>query len=137
MDAMTILDRLAIRELTERYAAYAMRIDPLGWGKCWAEDGAWQLSSMDEPVTGRDAIIAEFVKRMEYVGSLWLSGFPMDLIVDGEMAAGKTYTREEVLPKAGGRISVNGCFHDTYVRHSGQWLFKSRRYEVLDIKREP
>lgn len=137
MDQMAFLDRLAIRELTERYAACAMRIDPVGWGACWADDGAWQLSSMDQPVTGRDAIIAEFAKRMEYVGSLSLIGFPTDLVVDRDAAAGKTYTREEVLPKTGGRITVNGCFHDIYVRRDGEWLFKSRRYELLDIRREP
>lgn len=131
MTAGSLEDRLALRELSESYAARAMRIDIDGWGELWAEDGRWQLSSMPEPVIGKAEVISTFREKMDYVDYVSIMSFPADVEIDGDRAKGKAYCREWVYPKAGGKIAVVGCFHDEYVKQEGRWLFLSRRYEVI------
>jgi ketosteroid isomerase-like protein len=133
----SVEDRLALRELIEAYAAATTRFDVDAWGQCWAEDSAWQLSSMTEPVRGKDVILATFRERTEYAACISLLGFPAEIVVEGDRAKGKTYTRELVYPKAGGRIEVVGCFHDEYVRQNGRWYFAVRIYEAIRKESQP
>lgn len=134
MDDSQLLDRLAIRELIERYAAGAMSIDVERWSEVWVEDSAWQLSSMDTPVTGKDNILKTFTQAMEYVGHLSLMAFPVDLVIEGDSAHGKAYCQETVYPKKGGKIEVVGWFTDEYVKQDGAWYFKSRIYKRFGMK---
>jgi len=132
----SVEDRLEIRELVERYASSAIQTDVEKWSQVWAEDGSFQLSSMKEPVHGKETIVATFAKALEYVDYLSLMCFPAELEFDGDTARGSVFTHEVVHPKTGGSITVVGQFHDEYVRQSGRWLLQSRRYEALgkDIK---
>jgi ketosteroid isomerase-like protein len=134
MNEGQLLDRLAIRELIESYAAGAMSVDVDRWGEVWVEDSAWQLSSMDEPVIGKDNILKCFKETIEYVGHLSLMAFPVDTVIEGETAHGKVYCQETVYPKKGGKIEVVGWFTDEYVKQDGRWYFRSRIYKRFGMK---
>jgi len=131
MNQGPVEDRLAIRELIDTFAAGAMRVDARLWGDTWADEGVWKLPSMSEPVRGREAIVAAFLEKMEYVGFMSMIAFPAELDVDGERARGKAYCRELIFPKSGGQRTVVGCFDDEYVKRDGRWFFLSRVYEVI------
>lgn len=134
MNTGPIEDRLEIRELIESFAVGAMRVDADVWGGTWAEEGTWKLASMPEPVTGRDNIVASFVKVMAYVDFMSMISFPAELQIDGDNAQGKAYCRELIYTKAGDQKIVVGCYHDTFVKREGRWYFLSRFYEVMGVK---
>lgn len=135
MNQGSVEDRLAIRELVETFAIATSRIDAELWGSTWAEDGSWKLPSMEEAVTGRAQIVAAFRQKLDYVALIAMSSVPTALVVEGARARGQAQCQELIFPKAGGRVTVVGCFDDEYVKRDGRWLFLSRRYEVLGMQR--
>lgn len=133
MSTGTVEDRLAIRELIEKFGVGAMRLDPQLWGETWADNGAWKLVSHPAPVVGKANIIEAFAKVTDYAQFLGMGAFPYDLVFDGDRATGKAYCQETIFPKSGGRKFVVGCFDDEYVKENGRWLFTKRFYEVLGV----
>jgi len=133
MSSGSIEDRLAIRELVEAFANEAMRINPETWGATWADrdDASWKLVSFPEAVTGKNNIVEKFTTVMAYVGFLSMTSVPADLDFNGDTASGKAYCREWVYAKTGAQKQIVGCYHDEYVKQNGNWLFKSRDYEIL------
>lgn len=131
MSSSDLADRLAITDLVNRSVAGVMRKDLALWGGTWAEDGSWMIDMFDEPVTGRDKIVAIFGKIVEKFAFVAMSSFVTDLEIDGDRATGKAYSQEFMFPNAGGQKILCGCFSDEYVRRDGQWYFHSRHYETL------
>lgn len=126
-------DRLAIRELIERFCAAVIRIDTARFAGTFAEDGVWILPSVPAGTKGRDRIREVFAEKLAYVEHIHMAGFPDELAFDGDRATGKTYCRELIYTKDGGQKVLIGCFHDVYVKASGEWLFQSRDYEVIGL----
>ncbi len=133
MNPGTIEDRLAIRELIETFANQAMRTDPDTWGATWADsdDCSWKLVSFPKPVVGKKAIVDKFAQVLDYVDFLSMISVPADIQIDGDRATGKAYCREWVVANNGAHKHLVGCYHDEYIKHSGRWLFLTRRYEIL------
>lgn len=127
----SVEDRLEIRELIETFAVGAMHVDTDLWGGTWAEEGVWSLPSMQQPVQGKDNVIAAFKEKMAYVDYMSMICFPSGLKFDGDKANGKAYCRELIYPKAGGRVIVVGYFDDEYIKRDGRWQFTSRVYNVM------
>lgn len=124
-------DRLDIADLVNRSVAGVLRKDVALWGSTWAEDGSWMIDMFDQPLTGREAIVATYGRIIERFDFVAMSSFVTDIAVDGDRATGKAYSQELMFPKDGGQKILCGCFHDDYVRRDGQWLFQSRTYETL------
>jgi hypothetical protein len=133
MSEAPIEDRLAIRELVETFCVGIMRLDREIWMSTWAEEGAWMLPSMAEPVRGTANLRAAFQDKTGYFKFMGMLFFPTDLVVEGDRARAKAYGQEIILPKAGGQKICIGCYHDEYVRRDGRWLFLSRDFEVLGL----
>jgi len=133
MSKGSVEDRLAIRELIERFSAAVIRIDAGRFAATFADDGAWILPSMPEGAKGRDRIREAFAEKLAYVEHIHMVGFPDELAFDGDRASGKTYCRELIFTKDGDQKVLIGCFHDEYVRQDGEWLFLSRNYEVVGL----
>lgn len=127
----SVEDRLEIRELIEAFAVGAMHVDTELWGSTWADEALWSLPSMEQPAQGKDNVLAAFKEKMAYVDYMSMICFPSQLKVDGDKATGKSYCRELIYPKAGGRVIVVGYFDDEYVRRDGRWQFTSRIYTVM------
>lgn len=62
--ASPVEERLALRELIERYADAVNRVDAQSWGDTWADDGAWSLPDLPE-IKGRDSIVAAWSSAMQ------------------------------------------------------------------------
>jgi uncharacterized protein (TIGR02246 family) len=133
MSKGSVEDRLAIRELIERFCAAVIRIDAQRFAATFAEDGVWILPSVPEGTGGRDRIREVFAEKLAYVEHIHMAGFPDELAFDGDSATGKTYCRELIYTKDGDQKVLIGCFHDEYVKQGGEWLFKSRDYEVVGL----
>lgn len=131
MNKGPIEDRLEIRELIEAFANAAMVIDVKKWGDTWAEEGTWNLPSFEAPVSGKQNVISAFAQKMEYVDYMSMISVPDEMQVDGDSASCKTYCRELIYPKAGGKVIVVGYFDDEMVKRDGRWQFVSRFYNVM------
>lgn len=129
----SVEDRLAIRELIERFSAAVIRIDAERFASTFAEDGVWILPSVPEGTRGRDKIREVFAEKLGYVEHISMIGFPDELAIDGDSATGKTMCRELIYTKDGDQKLLIGCFHDEYVKVDGEWLFQSRDYEVIGL----
>jgi len=133
MSKGSIEERLAIRELIERFCAAVIRIDAERFAATFARDGVWILPSVPDGTHGRDNIRRVFAEKLAYVEHIHMLGTPDELVFDGDRASGKTYCRELMFTKSGDQKILIGCFHDEYVKEDGEWLFQSRNYEVIGL----
>ncbi len=133
MSKGSVEDRLAIRELIERFSAAVIRIDAERFAGTFAQDGVWTLPSVPDGTRGRDKIREVFSEKLGYVEHIHMVGFPDNLDFQGDRASGATYCRELIFPKDGEQKLLIGCFHDEYVKVDGEWLFQSRDYEVVGL----
>ncbi|MEM7410119.1 MAG: nuclear transport factor 2 family protein [Myxococcota bacterium] len=122
-------DRLAIRELVDRYSDAVSRFDLAVWETLWAEDGEWEL--MGNHLRGAEAI-HDFWKAV--LGSLEFVFFqaqPVAVDISGDRATGRVLVAETLKPKNGDRRVVQATYDDTYTKRDGEWRFQTRRHHVL------
>ena len=122
-------DRLALRELHDRYADAVFQRDAEAWGATWAEDAVWNLSGSD--VSGRDVIIGAWKQAMSQFAFVAFYCQPGVFSITGDRAEGRVYTREILEPVAGGIMRIVGVYTDAYVKREGGWLFARRAYQIL------
>ena len=126
----TIKDELAIRNLVASYADAVNRRDAVLWASTWAEEATWEL--MGNEIKGKQAVFEMWENAMngfEFVAQLIYQG---TLQVQGSSATGRWYLTEHLRPNGseGGRCTI-GTYADRYQCMNGEWLFMSRRYNVL------
>ncbi|WP_321390668.1 nuclear transport factor 2 family protein [Emcibacter sp.] len=126
-----IEDQLAIQELINTFLAACWRKDSTLWGNTFAEDGSWKIDMLDEPVVGREKVVAVYEGLMQHIEFVTITAFANELVIDGDKATGKVYSNENIIRKDGGQMILVGCHHDEYVKHGGRWYFQSRRFETL------
>jgi uncharacterized protein (TIGR02246 family) len=122
-------DRIAIRELIERYADAVNRADAEAWGATWAADGVWSLPGIAE-VAGRDAIVAAWRAAMAQFAGVVFLAMPGAIEIDGDHATARSYTSETY--EAGGTVHRDcGRYDDALARRDGQWRFTRRAFRHL------
>jgi len=92
MNAKTLTDQIAIRELNAAYADAVIRRDAAAWSATWARDGRWYF--LGEWIEGRDSIVARWQDAM--------NGFPVvfhqitseQIAVSGDTAKSRVYLTE-------------------------------------------
>jgi SnoaL-like domain len=117
-------DRLAIRELGDRYSDGVLHKDPKVWGATWAEDGIWELRGIR--VEGRAAIVEYWIKAMEVIDVLGFLQQPGSIQVDGTSASARVNLYEWGRYKDGKAIHGLAYFDDKFVKINGVWLYKQR-----------
>ncbi|MGW4246645.1 nuclear transport factor 2 family protein [Nocardia sp. NPDC004722] len=127
--------RLALRELTERYAAHADRRRDAAIAELFTEDGALVIEWGDRPTTtvrGRAAIEAAMKPLDRYrVTQHVIANQLLDF--SGVAVRGETYcTASHVYDTpAGPRVFIMQIrYADTFTRAGGQWLFEQRHLVV-------
>ena len=123
-------DLVAINDALARYADGVNRRDKALWASAWDEDAEWFLFGPDT-IRGRDAIVAAWVEAM--------AGFPFVVMfasqgqvkIEGDHAAGVSYTDEVARMADGTEVRVTGTYEDRYVRRDGRWGFAYRKFTAL------
>lgn len=122
-------DRVAIRELLERYADAVFRRDAAQWGDCWTHDGVWRLMGME--IKGREAIIAAWTQAMAAFEVAAFFVQPGALAIDGATAQGRSWTHEVLKARDGSLRRVVGAYEDRFVKEADGWRFSARSFHVV------
>ncbi|SFS10509.1 nuclear transport factor 2 family protein [Sphingomonas jatrophae] len=125
-------DRLALRELLDRYSDAVNRMDADAWGATWADDAVWRFRGGE--VQGREAIVATWRKAMAGFDAVWFSAFPGAVEVSGDAATLRTHTFEYLHPAAGPPRLQSGTYLDRALRTPDGWRFVERAFTPKEMK---
>lgn len=125
-------DRLALRELIDRYSDAVIRQDVAAWGATWADDATWLFRGGE--VSGRAAIVATWSKAMAGFESVWFSAFPGRIAVSADSAEMLTHTFEHLVPAGGPPRLQSGQYDDRCVRTADGWRFARRSFTPRGMK---
>lgn len=126
-----MLDRLAIRELLERYCDGVNQRDADIWGSTWAEHSVWELPHLAMSLQGRDNIVAAWLEAMKLFPFVNMLAQPASIEVDGDKATMRSYTTEVAVMQDGTEIRPLGEYYDECVREGGEWKFSVRKFRVM------
>ena len=127
-------DRLAIRELVDRYAHCADRRDAGGQKGLFTQDTQFvvymdgQGTEPSQVLDGRDALTPVFDDLNRYSATMHLNG-QSTINLEGDGATGESYCIAHHLFTADGERQLMVAwlrYHDTFVRTAAGWLFAKR-----------
>lgn len=124
-------DRLALRELLDRYSDAVNRSDGDAWAQCWSEGATWRFRGGN--VVGREAILATWRTAMDGFDAAWFSAFPGSVRIDGDTAIMTTHTFEYLSPKGGKPRLQSGLYEDRLVRAADGWQFVERSFTPKEM----
>lgn len=140
MGAMEHLaDRLALRELGERYT---MGITAHDWdmvGSCYHDDARWYVPQMGFDFVGRDVIVSN-VRELIEPNALHMQMLHSVVIdsLEGDRATMRSILHEMAHHPSGERgVNVFGIYYDEVARREGVWRFQNRRFEVHYLDPNP
>jgi uncharacterized protein (TIGR02246 family) len=125
-------DRLALRELIDRYSDAVIRQDADAWAATWADDSTWVIRG--NKITGRPAILATWRQAMAGFESVWFSAFPGRIAVLQDGAEMLTHTFEHLVPTGGPPRLQSGQYEDRAVRTAAGWQFAQRSFAPREMK---
>ena len=125
-------DRLAIRELIDAYGDAVGRHDADAWVACWAQDGVWSIRGNE--IVGHEALRSMWLKAMSAYKFVSFSGYPGDILVDGDSARLRVHTTEWLTPHEGRPRRQHGIYEDRLVRRDGRWVFAHRSFTVMEAQ---
>lgn len=133
MSSGSVEDRLAIRELLERYADAVCCRDADAWAATWAEDGVWEMPDYPQfgTTTGRKAIVDMWKAAMANYPGIIFVATPGVIDIDGDQATVRSYTSEVYDDPAGKTHRDRGRYQDIVVKRGGQWLFLRRSFRNI------
>jgi ketosteroid isomerase-like protein len=131
-----IEDRLAIQDLTARYAYY---LDTFQFDKAldlFTEDSIFDESKIGSGLYEGKPAITGFFAEIKTVVSHWVHNNSNHVIeqIDGNTANAVLFTSFQGLTYSGGKMQASVYYIDDYVKQNGRWLFRKRvLYPVLPI----
>jgi hypothetical protein len=137
-------DRIAIRELIDRYTYTADTRDADGQMAIFTEDSNFEVY-MDEKVptptqvvTGRKNLRPVFEDLNQYLSTMHFNG-QSTVAMEGERASGITYCRAYHLKNLDGakKLMIAGIrYYDKMVKQDGVWLFSERKLKVCWVEND-
>ena len=126
-------DRLAIHELVMSYGDAVTRNDADDWGAVWAEDAVWRVPTFPglELTEGRGQIVRNWRQAMQGFKQIVFTATLGALTVDGDKAAGRTYTLELGTDLEDQQSLVAGRYDDEFIKRDGRWYFLSRTFTPM------
>jgi uncharacterized protein (TIGR02246 family) len=125
-------EKLAIRELLERYCDAVNQRSEQAMAQTWAEDAVWDLPHLDMGgLQGREAIMSSWVEAMKMFPFVNMMAMPGFIEVNGDTATMRCYTSEVAVMQDGTEIRPRGQYDDKCVKINGQWYFAHRKFTVL------
>ena len=132
MSNQQIADKMAIRELLERYCDGVNQRDAELWGSTWSEDAVWDLPHLDMGgLEGRQKIVESWLEAMKLFPFVNMIAQPGFIQIEGDRATMRSYTSEVAVMQDGTEIRPVGQYDDEMVRVNGEWLFSRRKFQVL------
>jgi hypothetical protein len=131
-------DRLAIRELVDRYAHCADRRDAEGQKAIFTEDTRFvvfmdgQGSQPTQVIDGREGLTPVFDALNAYEATMHFNG-QSTIALDGERATGESYCIAHHLFTEDGQRKLMVAhlrYADTFVKLDGAWMFAERNLYV-------
>jgi hypothetical protein len=122
----------AISDLVHRYCDAVARKDREQWSATWAQDAHWDLGG-GRITDGREAIVGLWVTALDRFAVVLQLAHSGQAETNNETGAGsgRWYFTENMQLMNGDRAIMVGYYDDTYTKASGEWLFASRKLEVL------
>jgi SnoaL-like domain len=145
ISAETAADRLAIRELVDRYAHCADRRDAIGQMALFTTDTQFFVfmdACAPEPsqtILGRDALAPVFDDLNRYEATTHFNG-QSTIELDGDRASGESYCIAHHLYSLDGerKIMIASIrYLDKFVKQEGAWLFEQRKLMVDWVENRP
>jgi uncharacterized protein (TIGR02246 family) len=128
-----LADRIAIRELADRYVMAVTCRDWAAVAACFHEDADWAVPGVGLAFVGREAIASGIAAAVSPNGfhMLMPHAFVIDSL-DGGRATGRSILHEVFqLPSSQDGAHVLGLYNDVVTRsQEGAWRFASRRFDI-------
>ena len=132
MDLQELGDRIAIRELADRYAVAVTTRDWASVADCFHTDADWAVPGVGLAFEGREQIAAGIRGAVEpnQFHMLMPHAFVLDSLDAGRATARSVL--HEVFQRPGGEdgAKVLGVYTDVIARRGGAWRFQSRRFDI-------
>lgn len=135
---MSMLERLAIRELADAYSAAVTQKDEQGIAACFAPDGTWEVrGAAQQRFSGAQAIgrgIMEALAAFDYNVQV-NTAFVID--VRGDEATSRCSIVEHGRLKIGAAAIISGVYRDRLVRLGDAWRFQDRVCDLAYFRQDP
>jgi ketosteroid isomerase-like protein len=130
-DLQETADRLAIRELLDRYTIEVTRRNWDAVAACFHEDGAW-VTSVGHDARGRAAVKETIRGAVEPMEVLVQMNHAIDVAeLNGDRATTRSVLNEYGRAPGGvGGVFVLGVYTDTVTKVNGRWGFARRFFQV-------
>ena len=125
-------DRLAIRELIDRYSHAVMLRDAEAYIATWAADGCWRFRGGE--MTGHAQILPFWQKAMDGFAQVMFMANPGTIRIDGDRAEVVTHTFEHLEMLDGSCRFQAGRYDDVLVRSDAGWQFQQRTFSARELK---
>ena len=115
------------------YGDAVTRNDADDWGAVWAEDAVWRVPDFPglERTQGRAQIVRNWRQAMRGFKQIVFTATLGALTVEGDKAAGRTYTLELGTDLGEQKSLVAGRYDDEFVKRDGRWYFLSRTFTPM------
>ena len=132
VDMQDLADRIAIRELADRYTVAVTCRDWAAVASCFHEDADWAVPGVGLAFQGRDTIAKGIQGAVEpnAFHMLMPHAFVIDTLGSGRATARSILHEVFQLPGGEDGAHVLGVYNDVIARRDGQWLFASRRFDI-------
>lgn len=126
-DLQEPIDRLAIRELIDRYSVSVSKRDWAAVGDCFCADASW-VTSVGHDFRGVDAIREGIRGAVEPFAFLiqMNHGTTIDALT-ADSARASTVVHEMAAP---GSVFLLGLYEDRLVKQGGRWRFAARFFQA-------
>lgn len=124
-------NKLAIRELLDRYCDGVNQRDSEIWGSTLSKNAVWEIPHLEIKNEGMDNIISiwsEAMKGYQFVHMIAQPGF---IEINGGEATMRSYTLETAVLPDGTEIHPCGQYDDKLILEDGNWKFSHRSFKNL------
>lgn len=130
-DIQETADRLAIRELVDRYSLAVTRRDWEAVARCFHPNARWR-ASVGYDFQGRETIresLKQVVESLEFLVQMTHACVIDDLTADRARVTSvlKEFGRR---PNGQGGVFVLGVYTDAVIKADGRWVFQDRDFQV-------